>query len=165
MNKIRVLLIEDNRLLREGLTAMLNGQPDIEVVAALGNGENAVLKAQEWKPQVVLLDLGLRSQNSLRLVELVKQESPKVKLIVMDLIPVQADIVEFVKAGVSGFLLKDATFEDFLRTIPLGGGRGQGPAAFLDRVAFLPDYRAGGRRGQGEADRVGADDQAGTGGD
>src|SRR4030095_5530914 len=115
MNKIRLLLIEDNRLLREGLTAMLNGQPDIEVVAALGNGENAVLKAQEWKPQVVLL--GLRSQNSLRLVELVKQESPKVKLIVMDLIPVQADIVEFVKAGVSGFLLKDATFGDFLRTI------------------------------------------------
>ena len=117
MNKIRLLLIEDNRLLREGLTAMLNGQPDIEVVAALGNGENAVLKAQEWKPQVVLLDLGLRSQNSLRLVELLKQESPEVKVIVMDLIPVQADIVEFVKAGVSGFLLKDATFEDFLRTI------------------------------------------------
>jgi two-component system response regulator DegU len=117
MNKIRVLLIEDNRLLRVGLTAMLNGQPDIEVVAALGNGENAVLKVQERKPDVVLLDLGLRSQNSLRLVELVKQKSPEVKLIVMDLIPVQADIVEFVKAGVSGFILKDATLEDFLRTI------------------------------------------------
>jgi DNA-binding NarL/FixJ family response regulator len=117
MNKIRLLLIEDNRLLREGLTAMLNGQPDIEVVAALGDGENAVLKAQERKPQAVLLDLGLRSQNSLRVVELLKQKSPDVKVIVMDLIPVQADIVEFVKAGVSGFLLKDATFEDFLRTI------------------------------------------------
>jgi DNA-binding NarL/FixJ family response regulator len=76
-----------------------------------------VQKAREWKPQVILVDLGLRSQNSLRLVELLKQESPEVKVIVMDLIPVQADIVEFVKAGVSGFLLKDATFEDFLRTI------------------------------------------------
>jgi DNA-binding NarL/FixJ family response regulator len=117
MDKIRLVLIEDNRLLREGLTAMLNGQPDIEIVAAFGNGEDIVQKAREWKPQVILVDLGLRSQNSLRLVELLKQESPEVKLIVMDLIPVQADIVEFVKAGVSGFLLKDATFEDFLRTI------------------------------------------------
>jgi DNA-binding NarL/FixJ family response regulator len=117
MDKIRLLLIEDNRLLREGLTAMLKKQPDIEIVAAFGNGEDIVQKAREWKPQVILVDLGLRSQNSLRVVELVRQDSPEVKLIVMDLIPVQADIVEFVKAGVSGFLLKDATFEDFLKTI------------------------------------------------
>ena len=117
MNKIRLMLVEDNRLLREGLTAMLKGQPDVEIVASFGNGENIVVKAQERKPEVILLDLGLRSQNSLRVVELVKQGAPEVKLVVMDLIPVQADIVEFVKAGVSGFLLKDATFEDFLRTI------------------------------------------------
>jgi DNA-binding NarL/FixJ family response regulator len=118
MTKIRLLLVEDNRLLREGLTAMLNAQPDIEVVAAFGNGKDAVLKAtQELKPQIILLDLGLKGQNSLRLVESAKKEAPEIKVIVMDLIPVQADVVEFVKEGVSGFVLKDATFDDFLATI------------------------------------------------
>jgi DNA-binding NarL/FixJ family response regulator len=116
--KIRLVLVEDNRLLREGLTAMLNAQPDINVVAAFGNGREEVLKAaQELKPQVILLDLGLKGQNSLRLVELLRKELPELRVIAMDLIPVQADIVEFVKAGVSGFILKDATFDDFLRTI------------------------------------------------
>jgi DNA-binding NarL/FixJ family response regulator len=80
VTEIRLVLIEDNRLLREGLTAMLNEQPDIKVVAAFGNGRDAVLKAtQELKPQIILLDLGLKGQNSLRLVELVRKESPEVK--------------------------------------------------------------------------------------
>jgi two-component system NarL family response regulator len=114
--KIRVLLIEDNRLLREGITAMLNEQPDIRVVAATGNGD-ALEKARKIKPNVVLLDLGLRSQNSLRVAELIKQEYPKAEIVVMDLIPVQAEVVEFVKAGVAGFILKDATIDDFLHTI------------------------------------------------
>ena len=118
MTKIRLLLVEDNRLLREGLTGMLNEQPDIKVVAALGKGKEAVLKAtQELKPEIILLDLGLKGQNSLRLVEAVKKEHFKVKLIVMDLMPVQADMIEFVKAGVSGFILKDATFAEFAATI------------------------------------------------
>ena len=118
VSKIRLLLVEDNRLLREGLTAMLNEQPDIEVVAAFGNGKEAVLNGiQELKPQIILLDLGLKGQNSLHLVELVKKEYSAIKVIVMDLIPMQADMIEFVKAGVSGFILKDATFNDFAGTI------------------------------------------------
>jgi len=114
--KIRVLLIEDNRLLREGITAMLNEQPDIRAVSSTGNGD-ALEKARKVKPQVVLLDLGLRSQSSLRIAELIKQEYAKAEIVVMDLIPVPAEVVEFVKAGVSGFILKDATIDDFLHTI------------------------------------------------
>jgi two-component system NarL family response regulator len=116
--KIRVLLIEDNRLLREGITAMLNEQPDIKAVSATGNGD-ALEKARRINPQVVLLDLGLRSQNSLRIAEIIKKEHPKAEIVVMDLMPVQAEVVEFVKAGVSGFILKDATIDDFLHTIRL----------------------------------------------
>lgn len=116
MPKIRVLLIEDNRLLREGIAAMLNEQPDIKAVSATGNGD-AMEKAQKIKPQVVLLDLGLRSQNSLRIAELIKQDSPRTEIVVMDLMPVQAEVVEFVKAGVAGFILKDATIDDFVQTI------------------------------------------------
>lgn len=116
MPKIRVLLIEDNRLLREGITAMLNEQPDIRSVSATGNGD-AMEKAKKIKPQVVLLDLGLRSQNSLRIAEIIKKEFPKAEIVVMDLIPAQAEVAEFVQAGVSGFILKDATIDDFLHTI------------------------------------------------
>jgi len=116
MARIRVLLVEDNRLLREGITAMLNEQPDIRAEAATGNGD-ALGKAQKLRPQVVLLDMGLRSQNSLRVVEAIKARFPKTEVVVMDLIPVQADVVDFVKAGVSGFILKDATLDDFLHTI------------------------------------------------
>lgn len=115
-SKIRVLLIEDNRLLREGITAMLNEQPDIRAVSSSGNGD-AMAKAKKLRPQVVLLDLGLRSQNSLRIAGLIKVEFPETQIVVMDLMPAQSEIVEFVKAGVSGFILKDATIDDFLQTI------------------------------------------------
>jgi len=116
MPKIRVLLIEDNRLLREGITAMLNAQPDIKAVSATGNGD-ALEKAKKIKPQVVLLDLGLRSQNSLRIAENIRKNFPRAEIVVMDLIPAQSEVAEFVKAGVSGFILKDATLDDFLHTI------------------------------------------------
>jgi DNA-binding NarL/FixJ family response regulator len=66
---------------------------------------------------VVLLDLGLRSQNSLHVVEIVKKDFPEAKIIVMDLAPVQADILQYVKAGANGFILKDASLNDFLITI------------------------------------------------
>ncbi len=117
MKRIRILLIEDNRLLREGITAMLNEQPDMKVVAASGGNENTVLKARTAKPRVILIDLGLRNQNGARIVSTVSTELPEMKVIGMGLIPTQLDIVEFVQAGASGFILKDATVEDFLTTI------------------------------------------------
>lgn len=117
MKKIRLLLIEDNRLLRDGIASMLKGHKDIKVVAASGDPGNSILKLHELKPNIVLLDLGLRSQNSLHVVEVVKKEFPEAKVIVMDLAPAQGDILQFVKAGASGFILKDATLDDFLHTI------------------------------------------------
>lgn len=115
--KIRILLIEDNRLLRDGLTAMLKKQKDMQVVATVGNGENVLTIMQKYKPEVLLLDLGLRNRSSLNLVKLVKKNFSASKIIVMDLIPLQADVLEFVQAGVSGFILKDATVNDFYKTI------------------------------------------------
>ncbi|MFA6598644.1 MAG: response regulator transcription factor [Ignavibacteriaceae bacterium] len=117
MNKIRLLLIEDNRLLRDGIMSILKPHKDIVVIAASGDGTNTLLKIQQLKPNVVLLDLGLRSQNSLHVVEIVKKDFPKAKIVVMDLAPVQADILQYVKAGANGFILKDASLNDFLITI------------------------------------------------
>lgn len=117
MKNIKMLLIEDNRLLREGIASMLKKQPDINVVATVGNGENVLTLIEKVNPTIVLLDLGLKNQNSLQIVKLTRKNFPKIKLIVMDLIPLQTDVLEFVQAGVSGFILKDATISDFLRTI------------------------------------------------
>jgi DNA-binding NarL/FixJ family response regulator len=117
MKKIRLLLIEDNRLLRNGILAILKPQKDIVIIAASGDGKDTLLKIKQLKPNVVLLDLGLRSQNSLHVVDILKKNFPEAKIIVMDLAPVQADILQYVKAGANGFILKDASLNDFLITI------------------------------------------------
>jgi len=117
MKKIRLLLIEDNRLLRDGIASMIKKQSDMHVVATVGNGENILLMMGKLKPDIVLLDLGLRNQNSLRVVKLLKKHFQEAKIIAMDLIPLQTDVLEFVLAGVSGFMLKDININEFLKTI------------------------------------------------
>jgi DNA-binding NarL/FixJ family response regulator len=116
MKKIKVLLIEDNRLLRVGTTAMLNEQEDIKAVSSVGN-RSAIEKARVLRPDVVLLDLGLKSGNSLKVLESIKKKFPRMEVVVMDLIPAHSEMVDLVKAGVSGFVAKDATLDDFLGTI------------------------------------------------
>jgi DNA-binding NarL/FixJ family response regulator len=116
MKRIRLIVVEDNRLLREGQTAMLREQPDISVVAALDNGE-ALIRTMRANVDVVLLDLILKSQNSLGLVESIKRKNTRARIIVMDLVPVQTLLVDYVRAGVDGFVLQDATFSEFLHTV------------------------------------------------
>lgn len=128
--KIRLLLIEDNKILRDGMMAMFKPHKDIQVLAFSGNNENTILKIHKLKPNVILLDLGLRSQNSLRIVGMVKKEFPEAKVIVMDLVPVQGDILQFIKAGACGFILKDASLKEFLDTI----------RAVADGEKILPDH-------------------------
>jgi DNA-binding NarL/FixJ family response regulator len=111
---IRVAVLDDNRLVREVLTAMLGRVPDLQVVPL--DGTDPAWKAEEW-PQVLLLDVGLRDQDSLRTAAELKAAHPDAFIIVMDLLPVNEEIVEYVNAGVSGFVMKDATFDEFVATI------------------------------------------------
>lgn len=117
MRKIRLLLIEDNRLMRDGLVAMMKDQPDLQIVSASGGFDEPLLARQKLQPHVVLLDQCLRDQNSLHVAKTIRKKVPGVKVIVMGLILAQADILAFVKAGASGFILKEATFHHFLKTI------------------------------------------------
>ena len=112
---ITVAIIEDNRLVREGMTEMLNELPDVKVVLAATGLETEMLK--DAKPRVVLLDIGLQDTNPLRVAERVRKEMADSEVIVMDLLPVHEEIAEFVNVGVAGFILKDATFDDFVETI------------------------------------------------
>ncbi len=117
MAKIRILLIEDNRILRDGITAMINGHGDIVVAGVSDGRENTLLKAKSVKAQVLLIDFGLDSRDSLEIVTAVKKEMPAIKIIGMGLGSTQADILEFVQAGAEGFILKDATVDEVVKTI------------------------------------------------
>jgi DNA-binding NarL/FixJ family response regulator len=117
LNKVKILLIEDNRILRDGIASLINAQPDLKVVASSGGSRDTLLQVRTTKPQVVLIDLGLRNENGLRIVTTLVKEMPRVRVIGMGLIPSQLDIVEFVEAGAAGFILKEATVEDLLGTI------------------------------------------------
>jgi DNA-binding NarL/FixJ family response regulator len=113
--KITVALIEDNRLVREGLAALLNQMPDLDVVVSSATADTEALR--RLAPRVVLLDLGLDNGDSLAAAERLRDDLPDAKVIVMDLLPVHEEIVEYVNVGVVGFILKDATLERLAGTI------------------------------------------------
>ena len=111
---ITVAIIEDNRLVREALTAMLRRVPDLQVVS-VDTADPAFVEGTT--ADVLLLDVGLRDQDSLAVASALLVAHPTARVVVMDLLPVNEEIREFVNVGVSGFVLKDATFEEFITTI------------------------------------------------
>ena len=113
--RIAVALIEDNRLVREALTTLLNRSPDIRVVSGDPDGHATILRGGDL--DVVLLDLGLENGDSLRVARKVLKDFPDAKIIVMDLLPAYEELSDFVVAGVSGFIMKDATMDAVIGTI------------------------------------------------
>jgi DNA-binding NarL/FixJ family response regulator len=111
---ITVAIIDDNRLVREALAGMLSAVPDLTAVAAPA-ADPAFM--EQTSPDVVLLDVGLADDDSVSVATALVKRSPSARIIVMDLLPMSDDTMQFVNAGVSGFMLKDATFEEFVSTI------------------------------------------------
>jgi DNA-binding NarL/FixJ family response regulator len=115
--RILVLVIEDNRLVRDGLASLLGEHPDLKVVAAVATANTGLAQMRATHPDVVLVDAALGNGDSHRLVRDLRKEGPETRVIVMDLLPVQEDVIEFVRAGANGFIVKDATIDDFVTTI------------------------------------------------
>jgi DNA-binding NarL/FixJ family response regulator len=145
---ITVAIIDDNRLVREALAFMLDELADVRVVtSAVANATFLT----ETKPDVWLLDVSLRDQESLQVAAALLRENPQARIIVMDIIPVHEDIIEFVNAGVSGFVLKDSTFEDFVDAIrSVAAGEKVLPPRMTQSL-FSQIARAAGRREAAEA--------------
>ncbi len=110
------MLIEDSRLRRDGIMAMLDGHPGVRVVAAEGP-DAALTRLLEFNARVVLLSADLASTNGSRVVERVKTLAPEVRVVVMDVHATREDIVDFVVAGASGFVVKNATTEEVVSTV------------------------------------------------
>ena len=115
--RIRVLLIEDNRLLRDGLADLLDAQPDFKVVAAAEGPDAGLLRVQETKPHVILVDASLGNHSSHGFVQNVRSTAPEARVIVMNLLPAEEAVVEFVKAGATGFVAKRARIDDLVATV------------------------------------------------
>ena len=115
--RIPILVVEDNRLVRDGIIAMLGEQPDLTVVAAVDGAPGAVERVRETRPKVIVLDAALGDHDSHRLLAAIKQAVPAVRVIVMDVLPVPEDLHDFVNAGASGFIAKDATVDAFVSTV------------------------------------------------
>jgi DNA-binding NarL/FixJ family response regulator len=140
---ITVAIIDDNRLVREALAAMLDELADVRVVTS---AVADVTFLTETRPAVWLLDVGLRDQESLDVAAALLSQTPQAKIIVMDIIPVHEDIMEFVNAGVSGFVLKDSTFDEFVETIrSVAAGQKVLPPRMTQSL-FSQIARAAGRR-------------------
>ena len=96
---------------------MVHTQPGFKVLAASADAAEALQKVREAKPDIVLIDFGLEDHDSLSLTATVHVEVPEAKVIVMGLQPLQEDIANYVRAGASGFIMKDASFEELFTTI------------------------------------------------
>ncbi len=114
---IALVLIEDNRLLREGITNRVRAEPGFTVLAASADADEALRKVRDARPDVVLIDLGLPDHDSLSLSTTIRTEVPSARVIMMGMVPLQDDIADYVKAGASGFVMKNATFTEFFATV------------------------------------------------
>jgi len=115
--RISVLVVEDNRLVRDGIIAMLGEQPDLKVVAAVNGAPEALERVRDTRPEVAVVDATLGDHDSHRLVAAIKDAVPAVRVIVMDVLPVPEELKDFVSAGASGFIAKDATLDAFVSTV------------------------------------------------
>jgi DNA-binding NarL/FixJ family response regulator len=114
---IALVLIDDNRLLRDGIAGMIRTQPGFKILASSADVDEALRKVRDAKPDIVLVDVGLEDHDSLSLTATVRIEVPEAKVIVMGFLPGQEDVASYVKAGASGFVMKDASFEDFFAAV------------------------------------------------
>jgi len=104
---IRVLIADDHALFRRAIQAVLNDEDDIEVVAEAGDGEEAVALAGEHAPDVVLLDVNMPKLSGIDAARAIKEELPSTQVVMFTVSDTEADLFEAIKAGASGYLLKE----------------------------------------------------------
>jgi NarL family two-component system response regulator LiaR len=117
MKKIRVLVVEDQTVVREGVVAILSFQSDIEVVGQAEDGIRAVALAQQTQPDVVLLDMVMPRQDGLVTIPKLKEVAPSTRILVLTSFAEGERVFQAIKAGALGYLLKDATHDQLLQAI------------------------------------------------
>lgn len=109
----RVLIVDDHTLLRAGLRALLSQDPGIEVVGECGDGRDAIRAVGQLSPHLVLMDLTMPGMNGIEAIAEIKRRFPDVRVLVMTLHKTEEFIHASLQAGADGYILKDATHEEF----------------------------------------------------
>jgi len=112
MKKIRVLLAEDHTIVRQGIIALLGAESDMEVVGEASNGLEAIELAKKLSPEVILMDIGMRQLNGLEATRAIKKLFPSAKILVLTMYDNEEWIFQILKAGASGYLIKDSAMTD-----------------------------------------------------
>ena len=123
MTSIRILLTEDHSLVRAGIRALMEAQPDMEVVGEASNGEEAMEKARELRPDVVVMDLVMPGIGGMAATRRMKEEFPEVQILILTMLEDDRYFFEAIRSGASGFILKGVLPADFLsavRTVAVG---------------------------------------------
>jgi DNA-binding NarL/FixJ family response regulator len=114
---ITILVADDHKILRQGLRTLLAKEPDLQVVAEAEDGRNAVRLVRELSPQVVIMDVGMPDLNGIEATRQILQESPETKIIALSMHSDRRFVTNMIKAGASGYLLKDSAFEELATAI------------------------------------------------
>lgn len=140
MDRIRVLLADDHALFREGLAGILSAQPDFEVVGEASDGLEALVKAQELVPDLILMDVGMPGCDGLEATRRIKHELPAVTIVMLTVRDEEEKLFEAIKSGAQGYLLKNIRSREMLALLR-GAVRGQ--AAITPALAgrMLEEFR------------------------
>jgi len=114
---IRILVVDDHHIVREGLRALIGTEPGMELVGEARDGHEAVLKARSIKPDVILMDLVMPRVDGLEAISQIKRENEKVQILVLTSYSEDAKVFSAIKMGAMGYLLKDSLPEELLRSI------------------------------------------------
>ena len=121
MGKLKVLLADDKEVFREGLARLLEEQGYIEVVSRCSNGKQAIEKAEETKPDVVLIDSNIANCGSKEATREIKGSSPKVQVAMLTDCENQEELFSAIESGATGYLLKDMKVDDLVKSVDLIG--------------------------------------------
>lgn len=116
-NKIRVLIVDDHALVREGLRALLEAQPDIEVVGEATNGEEAVNKTREIQPDIILMDITMPVMNGLEATRHIRQDNPEVKILILTMHESDDYFFKILEAGASGYFIKGGSSRELISAL------------------------------------------------
>jgi two-component system, NarL family, response regulator DegU len=114
---LRLLIADDERLFRQSLKKLLEGAKDIKVVAEAADGQEAVMKAREKEPDIALLDVRMPKMDGIKAAKLISTVVPKTKILMLSIHDDDEKIIAALKAGATGYVLKDADQADFIEII------------------------------------------------
>lgn len=114
---IRILLADDHKIVREGLRALLENQSGMEVIAEAGDGRTTVQMVQELLPDVVIIDIAMPDMNGIETTRQIIAKAPGVKVVGLSMHSDRRFVMEMLKAGAKGYLLKDCAFEELANAI------------------------------------------------